>query len=197
MLRLFVLVAISLGSATVANAETRHGLALGFQSQTIGTDDDRSFAVQTPGLGYGFHWIREGLGLFTAAEILWPLRASQDGDGFAVGDVYDSAYGAELLVAATRSLELAERWSGFGGVGGHIQMLALNDAILRDFEHAALGAAVVIGARRDLGVRWLGGELGWTTRVDLSVDPIDLARGGNLAFALAAKIAVALELAYE
>ena len=39
--------------------------------------------------------------------------------------------------------------------------------------------------------------LGWTTRVHLTADRIDLARGGNLDWSLAAKVALALELAYE
>ncbi|MEO0813916.1 MAG: hypothetical protein AAFY60_13700, partial [Myxococcota bacterium] len=137
------------------------------------------------------------IGLFTAVDVLLPLRATHEGYAFNVASTYDRSYGMELVVAATHPLELGPSWSALAGAGVHLQAFSLNDALLRDFEHAAAGAVLVFGTRRRSGGRWLGGELGWNARLDLSADPVDLARGGDLGWALAAKVTLALEIAYD
>lgn len=170
---------------------------MGLSSQSISTDDDRRFGVNSPGVGYGFHWLGEPVGVFAGVQFLLPLHARQDGEGVNVLSNYDNAYGLDLLLAATQSTDLAEDWSGFAGAGVHLNVVRLNDQVLRDFEHAATGAALVFGTRNGLDTQWLGGELGWSTRLDITADPIDLARGGNLAWAVAAHLMFALELAYQ
>ncbi len=197
MMRFWIPAVISLVSASVANAETRHGVALSLASQSISTDDDRKFGITSPGVGYGFHYIDEALGFLGTFQVLVPVHARQDGEGVNVLSSYDTAYGIDMIVAATRTSDPTADWSIYGGIGAHFNVVRLNDALLRDFEHASTGAAFLVGTRNDLGTEWLGGALGWSARFDFTADPIDLARGGNLSWAVAGQLVVAVELSYR
>lgn len=186
-----------LGLGGVAQAENRHSVSLGVQGISIMTDDSRRFSLQVPGVAYGLHLRGTRYGFVGEGAFLLPLRASQDGDGFSVLGEYDNAYGGEIVLAAVRYFSIDDDWSWWAGGGGHAQALSLNSALLRDFEHVALGGAALAGLRQDLDVQWLAGELGWVTRVNVTADPIDLARGGDLSVAYAVSLAFALELRYD
>ncbi|MEL6341197.1 MAG: hypothetical protein AAFQ65_14925, partial [Myxococcota bacterium] len=174
-----------------------HSVSLGVQGISILTDDSRRFSLQIPGVSYGLHLRGTRYGFVGEGAFLVPLRASQDGDGFSVLGEYDNAYGGDIVLAAVRYFAINDDWSWWAGGGGHAQVLSLNSALLRDFEHVALGGAALAGLRQDLDVQWLAGELGWVTRINVTADPIDLARGGNLSVAYAVSLAFALELRYD
>ena len=197
MRRSLLLVPLLLTVLAPARAETLHGLGFTYDFASITSKVPSSYSFHAP----AFTWTMSGAepsGWAAQVSLLIPAQARQDGAIYAATRFYKRFWGLDALVGRAWRFPLTERLELEGGGGAHLNTLALT-AIdgYRDWTSltAGLGGSGLV-RYRTTGA-FFARPLSVSAFSSLSVDFLDLLRGGDLRwgvhFAAGVQLAVALD----